>query len=138
MYIVDHALQVVDDALSAGLDKFEVQDRERVRKSQRDLRISETLAKDILGTSARRSFTGYITKSRMHRDRLEAAKELKKMVYFSNFIVGPLLEETQVCTVVSRHKDACDRDILFVRTRKRRTNHCILTAAIVLSKDKLT
>ena len=38
----------------------------------------------------------YIAKSRNERNRLDAAKELKKMVYFSNIVVAPLLEDLKV------------------------------------------
>ena len=39
---------------------------------------------------------GYITRSRMTRDRLAAAKELKKLVYFSNIVVAPMLDDLKV------------------------------------------
>lgn len=38
----------------------------------------------------------YIGRSRNKRDRLEAAKELKALVFFSNIVVAALLEDVQV------------------------------------------
>ena len=43
-----------------------------------------------------RAFLGFITRSRNVRNRLDGAKELKKLVYFSNIVVAPLLEDLQV------------------------------------------
>lgn len=38
----------------------------------------------------------YITTSRNQRSRLDGAKELKKLVFFSNICVAPLLEDLKV------------------------------------------
>ena len=88
--------QAVEDAINAGIDRFSFDDRDRVKMSQKELRISDTLAKETLDMVSRKAFTGFITRSRSQRDRLEAAKELKKLVFFSNIVVAPLLEDVQV------------------------------------------
>ena len=44
-----------------------------------------------------RYFLKFITQSRNTRNRLDSAKELKKLVYFSNIVVAPLLEDLKVC-----------------------------------------
>lgn len=44
----------------------------------------------------RRYFTQFVTQSRNTRNRLDAAKELKKLVFFSNIVVAPLLEDLKV------------------------------------------
>ena len=41
---------------------------------------------------------GFITRSRSQRDRLEGAKELKRLVFYSNIVVAPLLEDCNVST----------------------------------------
>ena len=89
-------LQVVEDAVNAGIDRFSFDDRDNVKRAQKELRIPEGLAKEILDTVARKAFVQFISRSRSQRDRLEAAKELKRMVFFSNIVVAPLLEDTQV------------------------------------------
>ena len=88
--------QAVEDAVNAGIDRFSFDDRDNVKRSQKELRIPEDLAKEILDTVARKAFIQFISRSRSQRDRLEAAKELKRMVFFSNIVVAPLLEDTQV------------------------------------------
>lgn len=50
------------------------------------------MAKEILDSSARRAFLVYTTKARNQKNRLESAKELKKLVYFNTMVVGPLLD----------------------------------------------
>lgn len=88
--------QAVEDAINAGIDRFSFDDRDRVKTAQKELRISDSLAKEILDTVSRKAFTGFVTRSRSQRDRLEAAKELKKLVFFSNIVVASLLEDVQV------------------------------------------
>ena len=44
-----------------------------------------------------RGFMGFVTRSRNTRNRVDGAKELKKLVYFSNIVVSPLLEDLKVC-----------------------------------------
>ncbi len=41
----------------------------------------------------RRAFLGFVSRARMNRNKLDGAKELKKMVFFSNIVVAPLLED---------------------------------------------
>ena len=89
-------LQAVEDAINAGIDRFSFDDRDRVKTAKKELRISDSLAKETLDTVARKAFLGFTTRSRGQRDRLEAAKELKKLVFFSNIVVAPLLEDLQV------------------------------------------
>lgn len=43
-----------------------------------------------------RYFLQFITQSRNTRNRLDAAKELKKLVFFSNICVAPLLDDLKV------------------------------------------
>lgn len=87
--------------MNAGIDRFSFDDRDNVKRSKKELRISDPLAKEILDKVARKAFVQFITRSRGQRDRLEAAKELKKMVFFSNIVVAALLEDVQVSDSLS-------------------------------------
>ena len=89
-------LQAVEDAVNAGIDRFSFDDRDNVKRSKRELRVTDSLAREILDKTARKAFLQFVTRSRGQRDRLEAAKELKKMVFFSNIVVAALLEDVQV------------------------------------------
>lgn len=44
---------------------------------------------------------GFVTRSRNTRNRVDGAKELKKLVYFSNIVVSPLLEDLKVRSLAS-------------------------------------
>lgn len=54
------------------------------------------MAMSVLSTSARKAFMKYVSQSRLKPNKLEAAKELKKMVFFSNIVVAPLLQDIKV------------------------------------------
>ncbi|KAK9831616.1 hypothetical protein WJX74_002584 [Apatococcus lobatus] len=84
---------VVEDALAAGIDRFSFTDRDNVKGAIKDLRLGNALAKEILDTCARKTFQGFITRSRSQSNRLESAKELKRLVYYSNIVVAPLLDD---------------------------------------------
>ena len=88
--------QAVEDALNAGHEKFASRDRDDVKKARQAVRLDPSLAKDILSDTARRGFMGFISRSRNKPNRLEAAKELKALVYFSNLVVTPLLQDINV------------------------------------------
>lgn len=96
-------MQAVEDAINAGIDRFSFTDRDNVKTAKKDLRIPDILAKEILDSVARKAFLQFITRSRGQRDRLEAAKELKKLVFFSNIVVAALLEDLQVQLLRNLH-----------------------------------
>mmetsp|Transcript_32358 Transcript_32358/g.81630 ORF Transcript_32358/g.81630 Transcript_32358/m.81630 type:complete len:1052 (-) Transcript_32358:50-3205(-) len=87
--------RAVEDALSAGYEGFSPDDRANVKKAIADVRLDEAAAKEILSAAARRAFLTYTTKSRNQKNRLDAAKELKKLVYFNTMVVGPLLDDVK-------------------------------------------
>ena len=89
-------LQAVDDALNAGHERFSFDDRDSVKKTLQDVRLDPEIAKEVLSSTARKAFMGFISRSRNKANKLEAAKELKALVYFSNIVVTPLLEDINV------------------------------------------
>lgn len=62
----------------------------------RNVRLDPELAKELLSSTVRKAFMGFISRSRNKANRLEAAKELKSLVFFSNMVVTPLLEDINV------------------------------------------
>ena len=83
----------LDEALSVGYDTFGQRERDIVLTAIKELRINKGMAKEMLAASTKRLFLQYITASRLKQNRLDAAKELKRMVFFSNIVVAPLLED---------------------------------------------
>lgn len=96
-------LQAIEDALNAGHERFSFEDRDNVKKTLQDVRLDPELAKETLSTTARKAFMGFITRSRNKANKLEAAKELKALVYFSNIVVTPLLEDINVSIKAPYH-----------------------------------
>ena len=82
--------------MKAGIDRFGFAERENVERVKRDLRLDSALAKGILDDVARRAFLAFISRSRTKSNRLDAAKEIKGLVFFSNIVVAPLLEDVDV------------------------------------------
>eukprot|EP00210_Caulerpa_lentillifera_P002696 g2576.t1 len=84
---------VLDDVLAVGYDNFSKRERDLITKSMQELRISTELAKEMLESSVKKLFLQYITASRLKQNILEQAKELKKMIFFSNIVVAPVLQD---------------------------------------------
>ena len=87
--------------MKAGIDRFGFAERETVERVKRDLRLDSALAKSILNDVARRAFLAFVSRSRTKSNRLDAAKELKGLVFFSNIVVAPLLEDVNVSCSLS-------------------------------------
>ena len=124
--------KAVEDAINAGIDRFSFDDRDRVKTAQKELRISDSLAKEILDTVSRKAFTGFITRSRSQRDRLEAAKELKKLVFFSNIVVAPLLEDVQVEGCRKR----CNKAAVVQCVRSTMVNMIVIMTTVALHRKE--
>ena len=83
----------LDEALSVKYDAFGQRERNIVLTAIKELRINKDMAKEMLAVSTKNLFLQYITASRLKQNRLDAAKELKRMVFFSNIVIAPLLED---------------------------------------------
>ncbi|KAK3247525.1 hypothetical protein CYMTET_42978 [Cymbomonas tetramitiformis] len=82
----------LEAAISVGLDGFSFDQRDRVVKCAQNLKLDKDLAIELLGVNVRKAFAGMIKTAKNKSTRLEQAKELKKMVFFSNLVVSPLIE----------------------------------------------
>lgn len=101
MQVLPQCMQAVEDALGAGVDRFDTGDRERVRSTQEALRLEEALAKEVLNRVARKAFLGFLSRARNKKGgqgqgQHAGAKELESLVYFSNLCVAPLLDDLKV------------------------------------------
>lgn len=54
--------------------------------------MDQDLALELLAANCKKVFMSYIKLAKGKSTRLDQAKELKKMVYFSNLVVSPLLD----------------------------------------------
>ena len=93
--------------MKAGIDRFGFAERENVERVKKELRLESALAKSILNDVARKAFMAFVSRSRTKSNRLDAAKELKGLVFFSNIVVAPLLEDVDVsCSLNASWKPA--------------------------------
>eukprot|EP01025_Chloroclados_australasicus_P017172 TRINITY_DN18743_c1_g1_i1.p1 TRINITY_DN18743_c1_g1~~TRINITY_DN18743_c1_g1_i1.p1 ORF type:complete len:1134 (-),score=210.36 TRINITY_DN18743_c1_g1_i1:514-3858(-) len=83
---------VVQEAMDQGIERFGLDDKDKVKKCIDNVRIDRNTAKEELKHLSHKELQKYIAQSRMQKDRLSQAKELKKMVFFSNIVIAPLLE----------------------------------------------
>jgi hypothetical protein len=85
----------IDQALSESVDAVTPHALDLVHNAKRDLRLDLDMAIKILSRAVRAIFLSYIKRARAQPNRIEQAKELKKMVFFSNMVVRPLLEDVK-------------------------------------------
>ncbi|KAK6938221.1 Protein TIC110, chloroplastic [Dillenia turbinata] len=85
--------KAVKDAIAAGVDGYDADIRESVRKAAHGLRLTREAAMSIASKAVRKMFMNYIKRSRAAGNRTEAAKELKKMIAFNTLVVTNLVAD---------------------------------------------
>lgn len=96
--------KTVSNALAAGVDRFSFDDREDIKRSLQAVKLSREAAKEIVDDVARKYLLKYISTSRSQKDRISSAKEVKKMVFFSNLVLAPVVDDLK--TEEERKKEA--------------------------------
>lgn len=85
--------KVVKEAIAAGVDGYDADVQQSVRKAAYGLRLTRGVAMSIAGKAVRKVFASYIQRSRASGSRTEAARELKKMIMFNNLVVTELVSD---------------------------------------------
>ncbi|XXG39938.1 hypothetical protein AAC387_Pa01g0770 [Persea americana] len=85
--------KVVKDAIAAGVDGYDADVRASVRKASQGLRLKRDAAMAIASKAVRMMYVNYIKRSRAAGSRIEAAKELKKMIAFNTLVVTELIAD---------------------------------------------
>jgi len=85
--------KTVDDAISAGIDGYDAEMKNAVRNGVTGLRLSQEAAMNIAAKAVQNVFVTYVKRSRSAGSRVESARELKKMVIFSNIVVSELIAD---------------------------------------------
>jgi len=83
----------LDAALAIPPDAFSDRDVATVASARAAVRLDAGVAREVLAEKAKKTFLGYISRSRTKRSREEAGRELRNLVIFSNVIVAPLLQD---------------------------------------------
>ena len=84
--------EAVDRALSSGTEAFGAEQANAVRGVQGDLRLPDDLALETLNIKIRSIFQAFVQKARAQKNQKDAAKELRKMVFFNANCVCKLIE----------------------------------------------
>lgn len=85
--------KVVKEAIASGVDGYDADVKQAVRKAAYGLRLTRDVAMSIASKAVRKIFISYIQRSRAAGSRIEAAKELKKMIAFNNLVVTSLVAD---------------------------------------------
>lgn len=81
-----------------------------VRAVKDRLRVPDKLAVELLKEAARSTLMKFVTASRVHANKLDQAKELKKMVFFSNVVLAPLLDAAKGPEWEKRDREAAEKE----------------------------
>ncbi|KAM7485473.1 hypothetical protein LguiA_001482 [Lonicera macranthoides] len=85
--------KVVREAVAAGVDGYDADIKESVKKATYGLRLSQEVAISIAGKAVRKIFISYIERSRAVQNCTEAARELENMIAFNNLVVTELVAD---------------------------------------------
>mmetsp|Transcript_9892 Transcript_9892/g.36214 ORF Transcript_9892/g.36214 Transcript_9892/m.36214 type:complete len:1076 (-) Transcript_9892:1462-4689(-) len=79
--------------IGGGISGFGANDRSETRNLQKKLRLKDNVALELMQDSVVAMLNSFVTTSRSKANRVESAKELRNMVFFSNTVITPLLED---------------------------------------------
>lgn len=85
--------KVVKNAIAAGVDGYDADVKQSVRKAAYGLRLTRDVAMSIASKAVRKIFISYIQQARAAGSRTESAKVLKKMIAFNNLVVTELVAD---------------------------------------------
>merc|ERR1719235_1779177 len=83
----------LQDILTVTADAFGNSEIMRLRKAMNSLRLEKELAMELAARKSRQQMMAMVQRVRSTRDQVAAAQELKKIVFYSNFVLTPLVEE---------------------------------------------
>ena len=98
--------KTVSSALAAGIDRFSVDDRNSITVAMDAVKLGRDAAKEIVDEVARKYLLKYISTSRSQKDRISSAKEIKKMIFFSNLVLTPVVGDLKTDEERQAEKDA--------------------------------
>ena len=98
--------KTVSNALAAGVDRFSADDRNSIKAAMEAVKLARDSAKEIVDDVARKYLLKYISTSRTQKDRISSAKEIKKMIFFSNLVLTPVVGDLKTEEEIQAEKDA--------------------------------
>ncbi|KAJ6791978.1 protein TIC110, chloroplastic isoform X2 [Iris pallida] len=85
--------KVVMNAIASGVEGYDADVRASVRKASQGLRLTKEAAMTIASKAVRRVFLNYVQRAKGAGGRVEAARELKKMIAFNTLVVTELVAD---------------------------------------------
>ncbi|KAI4383479.1 hypothetical protein MLD38_009313 [Melastoma candidum] len=85
--------KVVREAIASGVDGYDADVKNSVRKAAHGLRLTREAAMSIASKAVRTIFINYVKRARAAQNRTESAKELKKMIAFNTLVVTELVAD---------------------------------------------
>ncbi|KAE8722740.1 TIC110 protein [Hibiscus syriacus] len=85
--------KAVTDAISSGVDGYDADVKNAVRKAAHSLRLTREATMSIASKAVRKFFLNYAKLSRSADNRTESTKELKKMIAFNTLVVTELVAD---------------------------------------------
>jgi len=83
----------VQAALSVGTEAFTPELRDRCKKAKQQVRITDEMALEILKAEVVKAFMAYIRVARTKQNKIEQSKEIRKMVFFNQTVVSPMVSD---------------------------------------------
>jgi len=80
-------------ALSVPTEAFTPQLRDRCKTAKANVRLDDETALKILGAEARKQLNAFIRTSKSIRNKTDAQKEIRKMVFYNQGVVTPLVSD---------------------------------------------
>ena len=105
------------DILTVTADAFGSSEIMRLRKSMNNLRLETELAMTLASKKAQQQMMQMVQRVRSQRDQVAAAQELKKLVYYSNFVLTPLVEEIDPAVAEENKKRAEQAEIMEIMAK---------------------
>ena len=83
----------VRSALSVGTEAFTPQLRDRCKLAKNKVRLTDEMALEILKAEVTTAFMAYIRVARTKGNKIEQSKEIRKMIYFNQTVVTPMVTD---------------------------------------------
>eukprot|EP00213_Chloropicon_mariensis_P007055 CAMPEP_0197476304 /NCGR_PEP_ID=MMETSP1309-20131121/7614_1 /TAXON_ID=464262 /ORGANISM="Genus nov. species nov., Strain RCC998" /LENGTH=1060 /DNA_ID=CAMNT_0043016527 /DNA_START=245 /DNA_END=3427 /DNA_ORIENTATION=+ len=102
----------LNDILTVTADAFGSSEIMRLRKAVNNLRLEKDLALELASRKARQQMMTMVQRVRSQRNQVDAAQELKKIVFYSNFVLTPLVEEIDPSIAEENKKRAQQQEVM--------------------------
>mmetsp|Transcript_6027 Transcript_6027/g.21599 ORF Transcript_6027/g.21599 Transcript_6027/m.21599 type:complete len:1048 (-) Transcript_6027:701-3844(-) len=107
----------LQDILTVTADAFGNSEIMRLRKAMNSLRLEKELAMELAARKSRQQMMAMVQRVRSTRDQVAAAQELKKIVFYSNFVLTPLVEEIDPSIAEENKKRAEQAELMEIMAK---------------------